>query len=180
MDAKDDKKLEKAVFAGGCFWCMEAPFEAQDGVINVVAGYSGETKNPRPTRRYPAGETGTSWNQSRLPWLSPYRILRKLLEIFWRNIDPTDSGGSLTTGASNTARPYSTKTRRKSALPKQSKKGLEDSGVFDKPIVTEILPFKAFYLAEEYHQDYHKKNPVRYKFYRSRSGRDNFLKKDMG
>ena len=173
---EDNKKLEKVVFAGGCFWCMEAPFEKEDGIINVVAGYSGGDEKTPTYEEVSSGATGhlESIEVTYYPHVVSYE---KLLEIFWRNIDPTDSGGSFNDRGEQYRSAIFYNNPEQKRLAEASKKELEKSGVFNKPIVTDILPFKAFYLAEEYHQDYHKKNPIRYKFYRSRSGRDNFLKK---
>ncbi|MFZ3072436.1 MAG: peptide-methionine (S)-S-oxide reductase MsrA [Thermodesulfobacteriota bacterium] len=176
MGAKDDKKLEKAVFAGGCFWCMEAPLEEQDGVINVLAGYSGGIEENPSYDEVSAEETGhlESIEVTYDPHVVSYE---KLLEIFWRNIDPTDGGGSFNDRGEQYRSAIFYNNPEQKRASEASKKELEKSGVFKKPIVTEILPFKAFYAAEEYHQDYHKKNPIRYKTYRSMSGRDNFLEK---
>jgi len=169
-------KWEKATFAGGCFWCMEPPFEKLDGVKEVISGYTGGKKVNPKYEEVSAGGTGhlesieVIYNPSRVTY-------EKLLDVFWRNIDPTDSGGQFVDrgGQYRSAIFYHAEEQRKIA--EASKQRLARSGVFSKPIMTEILPASAFYPAEDYHQDYYKTNPVRYKFYRFNSGRDQFLEK---
>jgi len=171
--------LEKATFAGGCFWCMEAPFDTLDGVAGVTSGYTGGTvKNPT-YEQVSAGGTGhaeavqISYDPARISY-------SRLLEIFWRNIDPTvrdrqfcDSGNQYRSGIF-----YHNEEQRRAAL--QSKAALEKSKPFREAIVTEIVPASTFYPAEEYHQHYYKKNPLRYKYYRSGCGRDRRLKELWG
>ena len=169
-------KWEKATFAGGCFWCMEPPFEKLDGVKEVISGYTGGKKVNPTYEEVSAGSTGhiesieVIYNPSRVTY-------EKLLDVFWRNIDPTDSRGQFVDrgGQYRSAIFYHSEEQRKIA--EASKQRLARSGVFSKPVITEILPASAFYPAEDYHQDYYKKNPVRYKFYRFNSGRDQFLEK---
>jgi methionine-S-sulfoxide reductase len=166
----------KAYFAGGCFWCMESPFEKQNGVSSVISGFmGGHVVNPS----YEQVSTGTTGHIETVevnynPQIISYE---KLLEIFWRQIDPTDPNGQFVDQGESYKSMifYNNENEKKSA--EESKKKLGDSKKFDKPIVTDILPAKPFYPAEEYHQDYYKKNPIRYKYYRSRSGRDDFLNK---
>ncbi len=171
--------LEKATFAGGCFWCMEAPFDTLDGVAGVTSGYTGGTvKNPT-YEQVSAGGTGHAEAVQII--YDPARIsYARLLEIFWRNIDPTvrdrqfcDSGNQYRSGIF-----YHNEEQRRAAL--QSKAALEKSKPFREAIVTEIVPASAFYPAEEYHQHYYKKNPLRYKYYRSGCGRDKRLKELWG
>ena len=171
--------LEKATFAGGCFWCMEAPFDTLDGVAGVTSGYTGGTvKNPT-YEQVSAG--GTSHAEAVQISYDPARIsYSRLLEIFWRNIDPTvrdrqfcDSGNQYRSGIF-----YHNEEQRRAAL--QSKAALEKSKPFREAIVTEIVPASTFYPAEEYHQHYYKKNPLRYKYYRSGCGRDKRLKELWG
>jgi len=170
---------EKAIFAGGCFWCMEPPFEKLDGVISVTSGYTGgHIKNPTYNQ---VSSGGTGHAEAVLVEYDPSKITyQKLLETFWRQINPTDAGGQFVDRGDSyrTGIYYYDEEQKNLAL--QSKQNLEKSHRFDKPIVTEILPAGPFYPAEEYHQDYYKKNPIRYKYYRYGSGRDQFLQKIWG
>jgi peptide methionine sulfoxide reductase msrA/msrB len=176
--AKDDK-LEKATFAGGCFWCMEPPFEKLPGVMSVTSGYTGGPEKRPSYQEVSSGRTGHV-EAVRVEY-DPHQITYEyLLKVFWRQIDPTDSGGQF----ADRGRQYRTAIfvhgpeQRK--LAELSKKELAKSGVFDKPIVTEIRWAQPFYAAEAYHQDYYKKNPSHYKRYRVGSGRDGFLKSVWG
>lgn len=176
MSIVNEQKEQLATFAGGCFWCMVSPFEEMPGIIKVVSGYTGgHTENPtyeevcsNQTGHYEAVQITFD------PSLFPYE---KLLEIYWRQIDPTDAGGQFHDRGSSykTAIFYHSEEQREQAL--TSKDALEQSGRFNKPIVTEILPAATFYPAEEYHQDYHHKNTFRYSLYRQGSGRDAFIEK---
>lgn len=166
----------KATFAGGCFWCMVTPFEELPGIVSIVSGYTGGHK-PNPTYEEVCSETTGHVEAVQItfnPDIFPYE---KLLELFWQQIDPTDAGGQFYDRGSSyqTAIFYHSEEQREKA--EASKQALERSGHFDKPIVTPILPAGPFYEAEEYHQDYHKKNPGHYKRYRKGSGRDDFLEK---
>jgi peptide methionine sulfoxide reductase msrA/msrB len=169
-------KIEKATFAGGCFWCMEPPFEKLEGVRDVISGYTGGQKKDPTYKEISAGGTGHVEAVEIIydPSLVSYE---RLLEVFWRNIDPTDAGGQFVDRGSQyrSAIFYHNEDQKKRA--EASKEGLAKSEIFGKPIVTEILPAATFYKAEDYHQDYYKNNPVRYKFYRFNSGRDQFLEK---
>jgi len=170
-------KTERATFAGGCFWCMVPPFEKLDGVIKIVSGYSGGNEKNPTYEQVSSGTTGhlesvqITYNPNKISY-------KKLLEVFWMQIDPTDSEGQFVDKGKQYASAifYHDETQKK--LAEKSKKELEDSGKFKKSIVTEILPFKSFYPAEDYHQDYHKNSQLKYKFYRSRSGRDKFIEKN--
>jgi len=167
---------EKATFAGGCFWCMVAPFEDLPGIIGVVSGYTGGHKE-NPTYEEVCSDTTGHVEAVQItydPDVFPYE---KLLELYWQQIDPTDAGGQFHDRGQSyqTAIFYHTDEQRR--LAEESKAALAASGRFDKPIVTPILPAKPFYPAEEYHQDYHKKNPGHYKRYRKGSGREDFLEK---
>ncbi|MEK5644236.1 methionine sulfoxide reductase [Paenibacillus rhizosphaerae] len=166
----------KATFAGGCFWCMVTPFEELPGIVSIVSGYTGGHK-PNPTYEEVCSETTGHVEAVQItfnPDIFPYE---KLLELFWQQIDPTDAGGQFYDRGSSyqTAIFYHSEEQREKA--EASKQALERSGRFDKPIVTPILPAGPFYEAEDYHQDYHKKNPGHYKRYRKGSGRDDFLEK---
>lgn len=170
---------EKATFAGGCFWCMVPPFEKLDGVKEVLSGYTGGYKDNPTYEEVSAGKTGhveaieVTFDPSRISY-------EKLLDVFWRQIDPTDPGGQFVDRGSQYRSVIFFHTQAQKALAEKSKEALAKSGRYSKAIATEILPAGKFYKAEEYHQDYWKKNPVRYKFYRYNSGRDQFLKKVWG
>lgn len=171
---KDATQQEQATFAGGCFWCMVTPFEEQPGIISVVSGYmGGHTVNPT-YKEVCTDKTGHAEVVQITfdPALYPYE---KLLNTYWRQIDPTDEGGQFH-DRGNSYRSeifYHTEAQREAA--ERSKAELQASGRFDKPIVTAITQASTFYPAEDYHQDYHHKNPLRYRMYRQGSGRDDFL-----
>lgn len=167
-------KQAEAVFAGGCFWCMETPFEKAPGVVNVISGY-GQGTGPAPTYGDYAQK---GYVEAIKVTYDPQKTSYKnLLDIFWKQIDPTDADGQFADrGKQYRAGIYYT-TPQEKELAQTSKDALAQSGRFSKPIVTEITPFTNFFPAEEYHQNYHTKNPIRYQYYRYRSGRDQFLAK---
>ncbi len=170
-------KYETATFAGGCFWCMEPPFEKLKGVSDVVSGYMGGT-GANPTYEDYASKGHIEVVQITYdPSIVTYN---KLLDVFWRQINPTDAGGQFVDRGPQYRSAIFYHNEEQKSLAEKSKADLEKSGKFDKPIVTEILKASTFYKAEEYHQDYYKKNPIRYKYYRSRSGRDEYLEKIWG
>jgi methionine-S-sulfoxide reductase len=173
------KGLERATFAGGCFWCMEPPFEKLDGVSAVISGYTGgHTENPT-YEEVSSGRTGHA--EAVEVQYDPARITyAKLLDVFWHNIDPTTRDRQFVDIGSQyrTAIFYHNEEQRR--LAEESKRTLDASGRFGKPIVTEIVPAGKFYPAEEYHQDYYKKSSTRYKFYRFNSGRDQYLDRIWG
>jgi peptide methionine sulfoxide reductase msrA/msrB len=165
-----------ATFAGGCFWCMVSPFDQLPGIHKITSGYTGgHVENP--TYEEVCSETTGHAEAVQIefdPTIYPYA---QLLEVFWRSIDPTDEGGQFFDRGSS-YRPaifYHDETQRLEA--EASKKKLHESGRFSKPITVEIVPAQPFYEAEEYHQDYHHKQPMRYKMYRHGSGRDAFIEK---
>ena len=171
--------FEKATFAGGCFWCMEHPFDEIPGVVSVTSGYTGGQKKSPTYEEVSAGGTGHA--ESVQIVYDPSRVTyEKLLEVFWHNIDPTvkDRQFCDTGHQYRSAIFYQNEEQHRLAL--QSKALLEKSKPFKEPIVTEIVQATEFYPAEDYHQHYYKKNPIRYKFYRSRCGRDNRLKELWG
>lgn len=166
--------LHTATFAGGCFWCMEKPFEVLSGVSDVVSGYiGGHVKDPK-YEQVLAGITGhvEAVQISYDPSIISYN---KLLDVYWRQIDPTDAGGSFADRGEQYRSVIFYHDEQQKALALQSKQALDDAGIYPKPLVTEILASKAFYPAEAYHQNYNQKNPIRYKWYRYRSGRDQYL-----
>jgi peptide-methionine (S)-S-oxide reductase len=183
-DAKDagpvpSPGLEKATFAGGCFWCMEAPFDKLEGVKSVTAGYTGGQKKNPTYEEVSAGTTGHAEAVQII--YDPARVsYSKLLDVFWRNIDPLakdrqfcDTGNQYRSSVF-----YHNEDQKRRA--EQSKKTLEQSKKIGGPIHTEIVAATEFYPAEEYHQHYYKKNPIRYNFYRFGCGRDERLKELWG
>ncbi|WP_127579455.1 peptide-methionine (S)-S-oxide reductase MsrA [Paenibacillus koleovorans] len=166
---------ELATFAGGCFWCMVKPFDELPGILQVVSGYTGgHVENP--TYEQVCSDTTGHFEAVQItfdPQQFPYE---RLLELFWRSIDPTDPGGQFADRGQSyqTAIFYHSEAQRE--LAERSKQELAASGMFEKPIVTPILAARPFYPAESYHQDYYKTNPVRYKAYYVGSGREKFLK----
>jgi peptide-methionine (S)-S-oxide reductase len=174
-----DSRYETATFAGGCFWCMEPPFDELKGVIATTSGYTGgQTKNPT-YEEVSAGGTGHA--EAIQVTFDPAMVsYAKLLEVFWRNIDPTvrdrqfcDWGSQYRTGIF-----YHNESQKK--LAEESKKKLEHEGRFKGKIVTEISPLTLFYAAEQYHQDFYRKNPLRYNSYRIGCGRDHRLRELWG
>ncbi len=168
--------MEQATFAGGCFWCMESPFEKLAGIEKVISGYAGGTVENPTYEQVSSGTTGHAeviqvhYDPSRVDY-------QTLLDVFWRQIDPTDAGGQFVDRGRQYRSAIFYHTEEQRILAEQSKAALAASGRYDKPIVTEIVPYANFYPAEDYHQDYYKKNPLRYHFYRSRSGRDGYLER---
>jgi len=170
----ENMKTEKITFAGGCFWCMEPPFEKLDGVIDVVSGYTGGHKENPTYEEVCAGITGHA--EAIQITYDPSKITcEKLLEVFWKQIDPTDGDGQFADRGSQyrTEIFYHSEEQKKSA--EKSKEMLNKSGIYKSSVVTEITKFTEFYPAEDYHQNYYEKCPVRYKTYRYGSGRDTYL-----
>ena len=171
--------LEKAIFAGGCFWCMEAPFDKLPGVVSVTAGYTGGHKKNPTYKEVSAGGTGHA--EAVQVVYDPSKIsYSALLAVFWRNVDPTVTDRQFCDVGHQyrAAIFYQGEEQRKSAL--QSKAEVEKSRPFREAVVTGITPATEFYPAEEYHQHYYKKNPLRYSYYRSGCGRYKRLKELWG
>jgi peptide methionine sulfoxide reductase msrA/msrB len=170
------KVYEKATFAGGCFWCIEEAFEKIDGVIEAVSGYTGgHVENPT-YRDVSSGYTG-HFEAVEVTY-DPLKVsYEDLLNVFWQNVDPTDDGGQFVDRGSqyHTAIFYHNDTQKR--LAEESKNRIANSGRFDKPIATQILEAKKFYKAEDYHQDYYKKDKFNYKMYKLNSGRMTYLNK---
>jgi peptide-methionine (S)-S-oxide reductase len=167
--------MEKATFAGGCFWCMEHPFDALPGVLSVTAGYTGGQKKNPTYQEVSAGGTGHA--EAVQVVYDPSKITYgKLLDVYWRNIDPTTKDRQFCDVGHQyrSAIFYHSEEQHQAAL--QSKAALEKSKPFKETIATEIVPAGEFYPAEEYHQHYYKKNPIRYHYYRNGCGRDQRLK----
>ena len=175
----DSQDIKKATFAGGCFWCMEKPYESYEGIVEVISGYTGGKLENPTYGEVSSGSTDhveavqVTYDVSKISYT-------KLLDIFWRQIDPTDPGGQFADRGHqySTAIFYHDKVQKQ--LAEQSKQDLEGSRKFDKPIVTKIIEATPFFDAEEYHQDYYKKNSAHYQQYRSGSGRDRFIEKHWG
>jgi peptide methionine sulfoxide reductase msrA/msrB len=170
------EKTAEAVFAGGCFWCTESDFEKVDGVLDAVSGYTGGKVTNPTYEQVSAG--GTGHIEAVKVIYDPSRITyEQLLQVFWRHVNPTDAGGQFVDRGAHYRSAIFYANEEERLLADKSKKKLEASGHFDQPIVTDVLPLGTFYPAEDYHQDYYKKNPLRYSYYRSGSGRDQFLEK---
>ncbi len=169
----------RAIFAGGCFWCMESALEQVEGVSEVISGYTGGHKVDPTYKEVSSGTTGHAEAVEVL--FDPEKVsYAELLEVFWMNIDPTDADGQFV-DRSNQYRSgifYLDEEQRRRA--EESKQKLADSGRFTKPIVTEIVPAGTFYPAEDYHQDYYATNPLRYWFYTKGSGRKEFKEQHWG
>lgn len=174
-----NNNYEKAYFAGGCFWCMEPPFEALEGVIEATSGYMGGTVENPTYEEVTTGETGHAEVVEILfdPEIVSYE---ELLEVFWRNIDPTALNYQFADVGSQYRTEIFTVGDEQSKLAGQSKVDLENSGKFDKPIVTAISVAPEFYIAEDYHQDFYKKQSMRYQMYAKASGRKGFLEDTWG
>jgi methionine-S-sulfoxide reductase len=173
------KGYAKATFAGGCFWCMEPPFDKLDGVISTTSGYTGGQEKDPTYKEVSAGRTGHAEAVEII--YDPGKVsYRKLLEVFWMQINPTTPDRQFVDVGSQ-YRPgifYHNDDQKRQA--EESRKEMAESGRFDGPIVTEITRAGDFWPAEDYHQDYYTKNPLRYKFYRYGSGRDQYLEKVWG
>lgn len=170
--SQDQHNTEQALFAGGCFWCMEKPFEQLKGVLTVESGYAGGTTVNPTYENYAKGGHIEVVHIVYDPAVVRYE---RLLEVYWRQVDPTDGGGQFVDRGHSYTTAIFTYNQQQLDLAEASKQQMTSSGIFKKPIVTPILPSPEFYRAEDYHQDYYKNNPIRYNYYRSRSGRDDFL-----
>jgi peptide methionine sulfoxide reductase msrA/msrB len=170
----NDKGMDKAIFAGGCFWCLDAPFEKLDGVKDVISGYTGgSVKNPT----YEQVSSGSTGHLEAVEVIFDPKVISysEILDVYWKQFDPTDAGGSFyDRGSQYTSAIFYTDDLQKKVAD-DSKERLSKSGIFNKPIATKIEKLTEFYPAEDYHQHYYKKNPERYYSYRKGSGRDNFI-----
>lgn len=176
---ESSERQEKATFAGGCFWCMVPPFEAVEGVIDIKSGYTGgHEKNPN-YRQVCAGGTG-HYEAVQIVY-NPERVTyRQLLDIFWQQIDPTDPGGQFYDRGQQYAPAIFYHDENQQAEAERSREALEKSGKFDKPIAVPILNAADFFPAEEYHQEYHRKNPEHFQSYKTGSGRQAFIERLWG
>ena len=171
--------LDTATFAGGCFWCMEPPFDKLAGVLSTTSGYMGGTVRNPTYEQVSAG--GTRHAEVVQVVFDPARVsYARLLEVFWRNIDPLTPNRQFCDGGDQYRAAIFHRGEVQGAAARASLATLVQSRRFKKPVVTEVVAAAAFYPAEAYHQDYYKKNPVRYKYYRGRCGRDNRLKELWG
>lgn len=169
-------KIETATLAGGCFWCMEPPFEKKDGVISVVSGYAGGTKKNPKYKEVASGRT-KHIETVEIKFDSNKITYEQILNIFWKNINPTDNGGQFVDRGQQYRPAIFYHNQEQLKIATESKINLQKLKPFiNKKVTVEIIPLTTFYKAEEYHQDYYKKNPIRYKYYRYRSGRDQYLK----
>jgi peptide-methionine (S)-S-oxide reductase len=174
-----DSRTETATFAGGCFWCMEPPYDKLDGVLSTTSGYTGGHQTDPTYKQVSAGTTGHT-EAVRIVY-DPQKIsYQQLLDVFWKNIDPTtpdrqfcDTGSQYRSGIF-----YHDDNQKQAA--EESLRKLKQTKPFPEPVVTEITAAGAFYPAEDYHQDYYQKNPLRYKYYRFACGRDKRLEQLWG
>ena len=179
LSAGDKMSTARATFAGGCFWCMEPPFDALDGVLSTTSGYTGGGEKNPTYKQVSSGKTGhteavqVAYDPSKVSY-------EELLEVFWRNIDPTTADRQFCDRGSQYRSAIFYHDDEQRRLAEASRGRIADSGRLDAPIVTEIVAAGEFYPAEEYHQDYYKKNPIRYKFYRTGCGRDRTLERIWG
>jgi peptide methionine sulfoxide reductase msrA/msrB len=176
---QEDVMTRIATFAGGCFWCTEADFEKLPGVVKVISGYAGGNQQNPTYEEVSSGRTGHL--EAIQVYYDPSKIsYEQLLDFFWKHIDPTDKGGQFVDRGSQYRSAIFYHDEEQKRLAGTSKDALNKSGRFNKPVVTEILKFNKFYEAEGYHQDYYKKHPLKYSYYRHGSGRDSFLSKVWG
>lgn len=171
-----EEHQETAIFGGGCFWCMEPPFEQVEGVIEVKAGYSGGDEVDPTYEQVSSGRT--SHLEAVQVVFDPAKVsYRELVEVFWHQVDPTDDGGQFADRGNHYRTAIFVSSDEQRRVAEESKAALEQSGIFSRPVVTRILPAKTFYPAEEYHQDYYLKNVLHYSAYKVGSGRAGFIEK---
>jgi peptide-methionine (S)-S-oxide reductase len=178
-EAPKEAKLATATFAGGCFWCMEPPFDKLAGVVSTTSGYIGGTKANPTYEEVSEGDTGHA--EAVQVVYDPSKVsYAQLLEVFWRNVDPLTPNAQFCDKGSQYRSAIFFHGAEQQKLAEESKRKLEASGRFKQPIVTELVAATTFYPAEEYHQDYYQKNPLRYRYYRHGCGRDARLKEVWG
>lgn len=177
--APDNPRLAVATFAGGCFWCVEAGYEKIPGVVEAVSGYAGGEEASPSYEQVSSGATGHT--EAVQVYYDPGQITYEgLLQGLWRMMDPTDANGQFVDRGKQYRPAIFYHDAGQQRLAQAAKQQLQASGAYDKPVVIEIVPFERFYPAEEYHQDYYKKNPLRYRFYTFNSGRYQFIEKVYG
>ncbi len=174
----DNKNIAKATFAGGCFWCMQHPFDKLTGVVSTTVGYTGGHKENPTYEEVCSGETGHA-EAIEIQYDPSQITYSKLLDVFWRNIDPTTFNKQFADVGTQYRTVIFYHNEEQKSIAESSKEEMERSGIHDKPIVTEITAATKFYKAEEYHQKYYEKCPVKYKLYKSGSGRNHYLKKKL-
>jgi peptide-methionine (S)-S-oxide reductase len=174
QQTSSDQPAATATFAAGCFWCVEEAFDKVDGVVSTTSGYiGGHVANPT-YEQVSSGSTGHT--EAVQITYDPAKVgFEQLLAVFWRNVDAVDGGGQFCDRGSQYRTAIFAETTEQRRLAEASKQALAGSGRFEQPIATEIIAASTFYPAEDYHQDYYEKNPVRYKFYRWNCGRDQRL-----
>jgi peptide-methionine (S)-S-oxide reductase len=174
-----DARSDRATFAGGCFWCMEPPFDELPGVISTTSGYTGGQKKDPTYEEVSSGGTGHA--EAVEVVFDPAKVTyQQLLDVFWKNIDPVTPDRQFCDVGSQYRAAIFSHSEEQKRLALASKKAIEDSGRFKQPIVTEIVAAASFYRAEEYHQDYYKKNPIRFKYYKWGCGREKRLEQLWG
>ena len=169
-------KQEKATFAGGCFWCMVKPFDEIEGIISIISGYTGG-ELPNPTYEQVCSNQTGHLEAVQITFDPDLISYHDLLNMYWTQIDPTDPGGQFYDRGESYQTAIFYHSAEQKRLAEQSKQALEEKNIFNKPIVTDIREAKPFYEAEEYHQDFYKKDPQHYQAYRRGSGRDKFIEK---
>jgi len=175
--AASDKTTATAIFAGGCFWCMEPPYDELTGVVATTSGYTGGQKLNPTYQEVSAGGTG-HFEAVQIAYDPTKVSYEKLLEVFWRNVDPLDGGGQFCDRGDSYKTAIFYQNEEQKRLAERSKTEIEQR--LGKKVATPILPAATFYAAEDYHQDYYMKNPLRYKYYRYSCGRDQRLEKLWG
>lgn len=163
-----------ATFAGGCFWCMVKPFDRWDGIKSVISGYTGGHLE-NPTYEDVKSDTSGHYEAVEITFDPDIITYQEILDVFWMQVDPTDEGGQFHDRGSSYRSAIFYHTDEQKRLANESKQQLGTSGRFSKPIVTEVLPALKFYQAEDYHQDFYKKETDRYEVDRAKSGRDQFI-----
>ena len=170
LDAKPTQ-VEEAIFAGGCFWCVESDFDKVDGVVDTISGYTGGSL-PNPTYKQVSKENTGHYEAVKVIYDPSIVSYSELVEYFWRHVDPTDAGGQFCDRGHSYKTAIFAKLGDEREIAEASKANLDESGILADPVVTPILDADTFWPAEDYHQNYYKENPVRYRIYRGRCGRD--------
>ena len=168
-----------ATFAGGCFWCMEPPFDEVKGVLSTTSGYTGGTVENPTYEQVSSGGTGHA-EALRVEYDAAKVSYRELLDVFWRNVDPLAKNRQFCDVGEQYRSAIFYHDEEQRRLAEETKRAIEASGRFDRPVATEIVPAGEFWAAEDYHQDYYRKNPIRYKFYSFNCGRERRLRELWG
>lgn len=177
--AATDEEFAVATFAGGCFWCVESDFDTVPGVVETISGYTGGTVENPTYKQVTKGGTG-HWEAVQIRYDPKQVSYERLLHIFWRSVDPTDDGGQFCDRGESYQTVIFVGNDEERRLAETSRQMLQESRVLDAPVVTPIEPAGVFYPAEDYHQDYYTKNPIRYRYYRFSCGRDSRVKQVWG